>query len=221
MRPTDTKEQREKEAARTREWRIANAEKMKAKKAEWYQAHKNDTIFRAKRAATMRELRKNHPLSPEQRARATERHKAWILKNRDKVKIQKAQYYLEHIDEHQAKCRQYYTQNKDAVSEMFKEYARTHADEIAHYKEEWRQSPEGKMSIAKHIARRRRELGFEPLNRVFEGSAGHHIDSNRVIYIPEEMHKTYPHDIHRPETMKVINALALEFLKSQQNGGEL
>ena len=62
---------------------------------------------------------------------------------------------------------------------------------------------------------RRRNMGYIPMNSWFEGSEGHHIDDEFVIYIPEEMHKSNPHNQNNKETMKVINNLAFEFLAEQ------
>jgi hypothetical protein len=41
---------------------------------------------------------------------------------------------------------------------------------------------------------RRAKYGFIPLNKWFEGSQGHHIDMNRVVFIPTLIHKHFaPH----------------------------
>lgn len=66
---------------------------------------------------------------------------------------------------------------------------------------------------------KRRELGYVPLNEPFQGSDGHHINLNDVIYIPEEYNKIQ-HNVRTGKNMDIINAYAYFFLV-QQNIGEL
>ena len=63
--------------------------------------------------------------------------------------------------------------------------------------------------------RKRRHLGFEPLNEWSEGLVGHHIDKEHVIFIPEDMHSKYRHALKDKESMKVINELAFAFYSEQ------
>jgi len=62
---------------------------------------------------------------------------------------------------------------------------------------------------------RRRNLGYETLNKRFPNSHGHHVDENVVIFIPKEMHEKYWHSLNIPKTMKKINKLAFEFYSIQ------
>ena len=59
---------------------------------------------------------------------------------------------------------------------------------------------------------KRRELVFNPLNQSFEGSEGHHINKNDVIYIPKEIHKSIRHCLKTGNNMLEINKLAIRFL---------
>jgi len=63
--------------------------------------------------------------------------------------------------------------------------------------------------------RKRRHLGFSPLNYRFEGCVGHHIDEEFIIFIPEDMHLKHKHSLKDKESMKVINDLAFEFMTQQ------
>jgi len=63
--------------------------------------------------------------------------------------------------------------------------------------------------------RKRRHLGYEPLNEWSEGLVGHHIDKEHVIFIPEDMHSKYRHALKDKESMKVINDLAFAFYSEQ------
>ena len=53
--------------------------------------------------------------------------------------------------------------------------------------------------------------GFIPLNEWFEGSVGHHIDEEFVIFIPEKMHRSVLHRLKTGQNMDEINELAIDF----------
>lgn len=59
---------------------------------------------------------------------------------------------------------------------------------------------------------KRKGKGYIPLNEYFEDSDGHHIDHEHVIYIPIFIHRYIPHHHKDPESMWVINAMALIWL---------
>jgi len=65
----------------------------------------------------------------------------------------------------------------------------------------------------KHSAKRR-ALGFDPLNEPFSGCAAHHIDRERVIYIPLELHKSVGHNVFTGYRMEEINSLAFQWLNA-------
>jgi len=54
---------------------------------------------------------------------------------------------------------------------------------------------------------KRRKLGYENINEPFEGSQGHHIDKEHVVFIPKWLHKTIWHSLNKPESMEKINNL--------------
>ena len=62
----------------------------------------------------------------------------------------------------------------------------------------------GKVSRKRQRAKRR-TLGFISLNLCFDGSEGHHIDKEHVIYIPKELHRSVWHSLNDLETMERIN----------------
>ena len=65
-------------------------------------------------------------------------------------------------------------------------------------------TPKGKITQKKRDAQRRK-LDFIPLNEPFDGSEGHHIDFECVIYIPEQLHKSIPHNIWTGRGIAEIN----------------
>jgi hypothetical protein len=63
---------------------------------------------------------------------------------------------------------------------------------------------------------KRRVLGFIPLNQPFDGCNGHHIDRERVVYIPEVLHMSIRHNVWNGHNMAKINAVAFNFLFKQE-----
>lgn len=63
---------------------------------------------------------------------------------------------------------------------------------------------------------KRRTLGFIPLNAPFPGCAGHHIDPEQIIHIPEALHKSIYHNLHTGQGMAKINAVAYNYLFKQE-----
>ena len=59
---------------------------------------------------------------------------------------------------------------------------------------------------------KRRGFGFIPLNDWFIGCNGHHLDTEFVVYIPEEMHTSIRHSVLNNINMGEINALALDYV---------
>ena len=60
--------------------------------------------------------------------------------------------------------------------------------------------------------KRRKELGFIPLNKPFPNAAGHHVDSQHVIFIPNSVHLSIGHNLKTGKGMAKINAIAFRFL---------
>ena len=73
------------------------------------------------------------------------------------------------------------------------------------------QSEKGKASNKRHNSKRR-ILGFIQLNKHFEGSEAHHIDTEHVIYIPKCTHQSIRHNLQTGEGMEEINKEANDFL---------
>ena len=80
----------------------------------------------------------------------------------------------------------------------------------------------GKKASYMRADAKRRLLGHENLNEPFEGSVGHHIDPNHVVFIPRWLHKSVWHGQRFPETMEQINENIVLWLlvEQQKNMGE-
>ena len=57
-----------------------------------------------------------------------------------------------------------------------------------------------------------RTLGFLPINQPFNGCEAHHLDHERIVYIPGELHKSISHNGRTGRNMDQINTLALQWL---------
>ncbi len=92
-----------------------------------------------------------------------------------------------------------------------------HRDECIASVRSWqKRNPEKvKITMAKNHAKRR-VLGLVPMNLPFSGSEGHHIDEERVIYIPSSLHKSISHCVWTGKNMAKINAEAFNFLFKQE-----
>lgn len=106
------------------------------------------------------------------------------------------------------KSREYYAQNKHIRNE----YLKKNKEILKEKRIIYNKSDNGKYNKAKAMAKRRRNLGYNPLNNYIEGCHGHHIDINHVIFIPKHIHKNNWHRQSDPKSMIKINKLALDFL---------
>lgn len=69
----------------------------------------------------------------------------------------------------------------------------------------------GKLTDARAKAKRKRDLGFKPLNNWFPDSHGHHLNQNDVLYIPAELHNSIKHKQDDLDSMRLINEAAFEW----------
>lgn len=64
---------------------------------------------------------------------------------------------------------------------------------------------------------RKRNLGFNPLNDYFEGSNGHHINNEDVIYIPIWLHLSLmPHSLRTGLNMQLVNDCVFQYLECSE-----
>ncbi|GAH16693.1 unnamed protein product [marine sediment metagenome] len=96
-------------------------------------------------------------------------------------------------------------------SEKIKQYNKDHREERNRNVLKYFKTEKGKIAHRRQ-SRNHRELGFNPLNEYFEGSTGHHINKNDVIYILKELHQSISHCLKTGKNMKRINKLAIEYL---------
>jgi hypothetical protein len=113
-------------------------------------------------------------------------------------------YYLTHLKAIKEKRKEWYLTNREKAIERQKKRQKGYYQTLI-----------GKEANSKHHASQRK-LGFKPLNKRFLGAEPHHIDKERVVYMPATIHQTIRHSLLRNRNMDAINKVAFEFLKSQE-----
>jgi len=141
------------------------------------------------------------------REQIQEYNKKWYQENSD----YKLQWFLDHPN-----CRKQWAQNnKEKVVECNKNYRIKNSVNIREYRRKYRQTSNGKISTRKNNSKRKRELGFNPLNNYFYESEGHHINKIDIIFIPYSLHKEVSHNVYTNKNMEIINTIAFFFLMMQ------
>ena len=83
-------------------------------------------------------------------------------------------------------------------------------------KRNYRDTDKGRESMVRIKAKRNRNLGYNPINNHFEGSEGHHLNEDLVMYIPKELHKSISHSVLKDRNMTEINDASFEWLCTQE-----
>lgn len=177
-------------------------EYMKAHGKVYYLKHKEQIkarskAYRLEHPDQVKAYDKTYYLARSEQVKA--RNKTWHLAHPEYTKT----YYLTHCEQQKEKTKTY----KLAHPEKVKAWYLAHPD----YDKVYRQTPKGKEVIRKRYATRK-QLGFIPLNDWFDGSEGHHIDRERVIYIPQELHESIRHSVLRDRNMEAINREAFDYM---------
>lgn len=94
-----------------------------------------------------------------------------------------------------------------------KEYPKQYYLAHPEHTKQWRKdNPEKAKEINLRQVHKHRNLGFIPLNSYHKGWEFHHQDENYGNYMPEEAHRSIPHNIYTGKGMDAINALAFNYL---------
>ena len=84
----------------------------------------------------------------------------------------------------------------------------------------WQKSKKGKEARKRLQTKRKRDLGFIPLNTPFSNSDGHHIDKQHVVYIPHDLHNSISHCLETGKNMEEINQIAMMYLNMNGSKNE-
>lgn len=124
-------------------------------------------------------------------------------------------YRIEHLEKSKEYFKNRYKNNKEEFALYRRKYYKINKEQIINRIKEYNKTEAGRISVAKYQAKRKRELGYTPLNNRFDGCEGHHVDNERVIFIPSKMHRSNPHRQSDPDSMIKINRLAFDYLKKE------
>lgn len=150
---------------------------------QYYEKNKKKINIRS------RQWRKNNP------ERWATKNKNWRKNNPEKVSLIKKKHYKNNKEQIVVKRKLYYESNKEQELLKKKEYRKKHPG-----------------CDKKSNMKRKRELGFNPLNKRFKDSVAHHINKNDVVYIPELIHKSVLHNLKTGKNMNKINKIAISYL---------
>ena len=122
--------------------------------------------------------------------------------------------------------KKYYKNNKEKNKEdskkRNKKWYKNNKNTRYKYNKEWRKNnPEKVRAWDIRSRAKRKEWGYNPINKYFKDSHFHHLhingDKNIGIYIPAEIHKSVWHSNKDQKTMNKINNLAFEWLKNNED----
>jgi len=147
----------------------------------------------------------------------TKYQRKYYQKNKEHILEQRKEHYQDHKEHTLEQHKEHYQNNKKEIAEQHKKYYQDNKEEIKEQHKKYNKTEKGKETI-KRSNHKRRDLGFDQLNKPFEGCESHHINKNHVIFIDRNIHRSIYHTLKKPETMTKINFLALEFLTKDWNG---
>ena len=156
-----------------------------------------------------------------------QRKKKYYIKNREKILLKSKKYNMEHKEERLQYIKKWTMDNAEKVAkyrnryqksmkslEYQRKYREENREKILEWQRMWRinNSQKAKAIAIKHSNKRKRNLGFAPLNKYFDNAVAHHIDKIHIIYIPEGLHKSIIHCLETGQNMRKINKLSMNFI---------
>lgn len=137
--------------------------------------------------------------------------------HRGDIAARDREYRNAHIEECKIRHKRYAEEHHDAVLEkQRKRYALHRADCINAVRAYRKKHPEAaRIYNMRHSTKHDRNLGFIPINQWFNGSEGHHLDREHIIFIPKEIHRSVFHNIWTGYNMDRINDAAIAWYIAQ------
>jgi len=146
-------------------------------------------------------------------------YKNYNLENKEHIAEYRKNYYNEHKEEINKRSAEKQRINPEIHSKYTKKWNIEHPDKCRESCKKYFKTPKGKESNRLHNSKWR-TLGYIQLNKYFEGSHGHHIDREHVIFIPSYIHRSVCHNVWSNKNMEIINTIAF-FCLVQQNIDEI
>ena len=148
------------------------------------------------------------------------------FKNPEAARVYNKKYYEIHGVEIRAKNKQwnknnkekkkamddrYRKNNREKLLQQMKKYSELHSEVNKKSVAKYNQTPKGKINSTKRNSKHR-TLGFISINKPFKGCEGHHVNTEYVVYIPKEIHRSIKHNVWTWYNMDAINVLALQYI---------
>lgn len=166
---------------------------------QYYENNKKQIIekqkqyYQSNKEVLLEKMKQYNQLHKEQ---ITESNNKWIKSN--------PEYY-----------KQYYQNNRERLLESGRQWYKDHPE----HGKQYYQTPNGKISRKTAIAKRKRELGYDIINKNDINNlnyVGHHLDKINVLYIPEELHNSIRHKQSDKKSMQKINSAAINWYIKQK-----
>jgi len=141
-----------------------------------------------------------------------EYHRKYYLEHKEQFRQTKIRYIQNHRSEFNERKKTWRQNHKLKIQKSNAKYYQKNKGRVRSYMKKYWQTERGRNNANKHKAQRRKNLGFDPINKWFPGSHGHHINKTQVVYIPKELHTSVWHRQKCPKTMSVINAKVVLWL---------
>lgn len=165
---------------------------------------------------------RGHRCTDEQRARMSIADKGRVVSPETRAKISAA--HIGCIISSETRAKQSVAAKKRGLSESFRAVRMrgsrlgTHWSDEAKAKQFVSHWKGGRPVSAAKMNAKRRSMGYFNMNQWFDGAVGHHIDHERVIYMPRALHqgKGLSHNHWTGKGMARMNAVAFNFLFKQE-----
>ena len=183
-----------------RKWQTANRKKLTEYISNWRKANpeKYSKICRKYRAA--------------HKEKAILSSMSWRKNNPEKSINTSKNNYRKHRVESLQRGKEWKLNNLDKYSAYHKNWRKVNEEKFKNQVYEWRKNNPEKCRGYRY--ERNRNLGNNLLNNPFGGCHRHHITKNDIICIPKDIHTAYKHNHKKPDTMKKINILAWDVMRS-------
>ena len=137
--------------------------------------------------------------------------KQYYIDNKEKEDRRNKEWRRDNPEHRKEYMKQYYLNNQEHIKAYSEQRQKDNPEYQREYKKQERiNKPERVRAIGrKHNNKRKRNLGFNPLNEYFEGSEAHHINRNDVIYIIKELHRSIKHCLETGKNMDKINKISM------------
>ncbi len=118
-------------------------------------------------------------------------NRKYYLMNKTKLILNVKNYYQIYKTEVLQYVKEYYQAHRIERLQYAKEYCQNHKLGKQQYDKKYRLTERGKLLRNKQRTKRRRMLGYNPLNSWFKNSHAHHINNIDVVYIPADIHSQF------------------------------